>query len=626
MATLLAYPRFRKLLEKNLPNITLPKYAPAQYDQMNTEYSKILSILQSGVTERIFNRGTENILPTLFICQKEDMILVMELLANVIQELPVGKIQLREMYKLDFYRSKILALNKANVFVCDTSLKNDIIEAKIAYMEITKNMITTDLSSAKKKVKNYISIYPCMNFGDADSVYRIPYEVLKPYMSSSKKEMDEIKIMVGVQQLGYKSIYDLPEAFQVSLNIRIERPVSVLQLEGADLPMTLSGDITKKKLIIHPEYLLTADQVIEQRALMETNKLYDGEPLHGTYVWVDIEIEGNEYEKRSMKMLDPLYDGKLKVLLPYNSTTVEKSRINPKELLFEVLDVKSNNYGTNYYSVLTYVIVMDIQIKILSMTTSVRTFTITSSQVFKLSYQTPRTLGIIANKASGKDSLIPLLTERGYAVINSDDYGRVVEIMVAKRVQLTGNTRKNVIADATLNRAKAAEFEIAIKEYYDSPCADRDDNFESIFENMATECITWNTGVKTITASQARISTFIRQYTIMYGSIVRGFPIGLFYEHAIKYMSSESYTRNDTMKRRGWAIMGHISDEVNCVSAELTIEVQAPNDAALSIFMRDRRSDKPTEILLALFYASVNQTNTPVVSLGWLRHLLAFKA
>lgn len=625
MATILAFPEIRKLFnDTNLPRTTLTKLTNQEFNQRNTEYFKILSIIDSNQNERIFNHNKAVILPSIYVCHIEYSITakirITKMLSEVESAHGLKNLTLKDVYDIRFLQDKAFRMTGPSAFIIPYSLYDEAVT--IGMFPLLVINTTTD-----KAIKTHYSISSAMPFHNPDQIYKIPYEIAKPFLASADKRFDPFKKLLGLEGAAYKSIYDMPDIIQQQIGIEITKPVSVLHISGARLAD--ATDINKKtEIILQPDCLLTEEQHALQLNIMRKGKVYEGISLLDTYVWLKLKVLSTPLQLKELKYINYNWDGFICVLVPYTSKIKILIDTDIKRVMFEALDVKLTSYSHTYTSLNTYIISEKIDLELVSHTSVVKTFPVICYQVAALSKVNPLTIGIIANKATGKDSLYPLLLSRGYNVLNSDDYGRVLGILFEN---------VDVTSPDFYSSPKAQEPDMlkAIDLYYSKNFDSREILFPSIFEQemeklmhkMVREKGHTNNFTWEMMVNGQRLEYLIAAFSKIYGNLVFRFPIGKFYELAtltIKNKLYQIYSDTPYLPTSRWVFMGHMSSEVNCASAHVNVELQAPNDTTLSIMFRARNSDKKAEILLTAYYAASNQTNTSVISIGWMRYLLSF--
>lgn len=205
------------------------------------------------------------------------------------------------------------------------------------------------------------------------------------------------------------------------------------------------------------------------------------------------------------------------------------------------------------------------------------------------------TIGIIANKGSGKTKLATHFAQKGFIVHDSDDYGQLLSVMVE---------RKLTIKDLPSLFDFMDMFKLEIKE---AP---------SIFEVVAQKFIKDSK----LTFSNMLDPRFnLRRYLTKFNSYI--------YNHLTQvtlpfrdYMAAAGWNGADHTQKH--VFFGHAFEELKGLMGMGIFSVDVSFDNSLAIMSRIRSTDVTTDLFLYRFYDHINDVSTYTIPLPILHNAL----
>lgn len=207
-----------------------------------------------------------------------------------------------------------------------------------------------------------------------------------------------------------------------------------------------------------------------------------------------------------------------------------------------------------------------------------------------------RTVGIIANKATGKSSMIKHIGT-GNVYIDSDLYGQIITYILVgdlTRQQLySSKNYKDIVAD--LSKVLTIDDKNVLG-FHGS------NEYESAFESAASNVIDeQKVDMNVVSASRPLATKWIRDFKIVYDRLVSAFPLNN-YLHTITEVIPNLIAVTPKMR---YVIFAHTSYELYSILGGCVFAAQFPVDENIGIFLRKRDSPVDIQVFLQRFYESL---------------------
>lgn len=212
-----------------------------------------------------------------------------------------------------------------------------------------------------------------------------------------------------------------------------------------------------------------------------------------------------------------------------------------------------------------------------------------------------RTIGLVANKASGKSSLINSITTNHY-YIDSDLYGQVLtyislldddrrEIYKSKNVS---NIVDDLVEKLIINEKNTLEFRETLQ-------------YESLFETLASHYITAKkVSFSSIASRNASRNTAVEKFLEVYNNATKLFPTSE-YLHTITEVVARiaGLTFNSNTRI---VVFAHTSHELKSILGGAVFRCCFCTDENITILLRDRDSSPIVQVFLQRFYESIEMS------------------
>lgn len=207
-----------------------------------------------------------------------------------------------------------------------------------------------------------------------------------------------------------------------------------------------------------------------------------------------------------------------------------------------------------------------------------------------------RTIGLVANKASGKSSLIDLLPKR-YVVIDSDIYGQLLNHF---RVVLTDSNE--------FSRLKEKDYEWLYARMDESLFIDdnivklKDPTIPSFIELTATRYVEENNLTSAGMLYDNVINKHLTKFKNTLNAIYSMFPLESYY-HVVCDWALRKFSTSPNWSPNSYCIVfGHYSYELYSLLGGAMFYLTFPGDARLNLFLRNRDTPVDTDLFLQKLY------------------------
>lgn len=207
-----------------------------------------------------------------------------------------------------------------------------------------------------------------------------------------------------------------------------------------------------------------------------------------------------------------------------------------------------------------------------------------------------KTIGLIANKASGKSSIMSLLPKR-YVIIDSDIYG-----------QLLNHLRVTLTESGEFARLKEKDYEWLYGILDDSLIIDenivklKEPDVPSFIELTAERYLTENNLDLSNILYDNAINKHLVKFKTTLNAIYSMFPLESYYhvicDWALRKFSSTEFYRPSTY----CVVFGHYSYELYSLLGGAMFYLAFPGDLKLNLFLRDRDTPVDTDLFLQKLY------------------------